>query len=64
MRTPVATLPDAVCEELDLLQQVQQGALRDQADEADPNYYDDILELRDSLREAHPEDLPALTTQI
>ncbi|MBT90085.1 MAG: hypothetical protein CL921_00820 [Deltaproteobacteria bacterium] len=64
MRTPVATLPDAVCEELDLLQQVQQGALRDQADEADPNYYDDILELRDSLSEAHPEDLPALTTQI
>ena len=38
MRTPVATLPDAVREELDLLQQVQQGALRDQADEADPNY--------------------------
>ena len=64
MRTPVAALPDAVCEELDLLQQVQQGALRDQADEADPNYYDDILELRDSLSEAHPEDLPALTTQI
>ena len=35
MRTPVTALPDAVCEELDLLQQVQQGALRDQADEAD-----------------------------
>ena len=64
MRTPVTELPDAVREELDLLQQVQQGALRDQAEEADPNYYDDILELRDSLSDAHPEDIPAITTQI
>jgi DNA helicase-2/ATP-dependent DNA helicase PcrA len=64
MKIPVDELPEVVREELSLLERIRQGALTEQSEDSDPNYYNDIIELRDALGEAHPEDVPALTTQI
>ena len=59
---------EILLEELGLLLEVQKGLLLEASeDKEDPllqNQFTEIIELRDSLSEAHNEDLPALMAQM
>ena len=51
-------------EELVLLRKVQQGLLTLTAEDDSADFYHDIIELRDSLGEARPDDIPAIMAQM
>ncbi len=51
-------------EEENLLRQIQQGILSQQAEDGAANVYGDLMELRDSLGEARNEDVPAIMAQM